>query len=428
MKYYSTNNRKSLVSFREAIFNGLAQDGGLYMPERIIDFSNQLNDIFKLPLWQKAAKILYPYTSEILQSDFEKICYDCFNFPASVQKFNDNLNILELYKGPTLAFKDFGARFLAGILSHYLVQEDTNCTILVATSGDTGSAVANAFWNKPNINVVLLYPSGMVSELQEKQLTTLGGNVTALEIEGTFDDCQLLVKSSFSDKDLREKINITSANSINIARLLPQSLYYFEAFSQITEALPVNFIVPSGNLGNLTSGLFAKFMGLPVNKFIAALNSNKVFKDFIDTGNFNPTSTIKTISNAMDVGNPSNFYRIYDLFSGEITTLKNSILSFTYNDADTKEAIICFYEKYGFIIDPHTAIGFLAYLNLDNKENFSNIILSTAHYGKFFNVIEELIPQSEIKLPIELEKLKNLQKMSIKIKPDYNIFKKILTQ
>lgn len=424
MKYYSTNNKNVKADFKEIIFSGTAPDGGLFMPEYVKDNRGEMEELLRLPLHEKAARILYPYVSGITEAKFGQLCTEAFNFPVSIKKLTSDLAVAELFNGPTLAFKDFGARFLARIISYYLEGEAGICTIMVATSGDTGGAVANAFWGMKNVRVVLLYPSKRISPLQERQLTTLGGNVYALEVTGTFDDCQRLVKDAFADTELKNKYKLTSANSINFVRLLAQSVYYFEAFSQIALASrQVRFIIPSGNLGNLTAGILSVKMGLPVHSFIAALNRNRAFLDYLETGEFQPRSTFQTLSNAMDVGNPSNLSRLKKFFNDQVDLMRQNITAFSFTDDATIAKIKEVSDKYNYAIDPHTATGLLAYDKLPVDEKLINIVLSTAHPAKFLETMDIALGAGMVQIPEPLLKLKNLNPKSLRISPEYSQIK-----
>jgi len=431
LKYRSTRNKKHIVSFKEAVLQGIAPDGGLYMPVKIpklpSDFFQQIEKIDFQELAFCAARLFID--EELPEKILWEIIQDAYNFDAPLIKISENLNILELFHGPTLAFKDFGARFMARTISYFNRNSDNQVTILVATSGDTGSAVANGFLNQPGVEVVLLYPSGMVSEIQEKQLTTLKGNVTALEVEGTFDDCQRLVKTAFLDKELKERKKFSSANSINIARLIPQSFYYLFAYAQLEiKDSPIIISVPSGNLGNLTAGLFAREMGMPVFKFIAALNINDVFLKYLKTGIFKSQAAIPTISNAMDVGNPSNFARILDLYLEDYQTVKKVIYGASFTDEQTREAIKEVFDRYQYIIDPHGAVGYLAlkqYLAEKSMKHFQGIVLETAHPAKFSQSVEEVISQ-KVETPPVLAQCLRKEKRTIKISKDFKDFKDFL--
>ncbi|OGU33874.1 MAG: threonine synthase [Ignavibacteria bacterium GWB2_35_6b] len=428
MKFYTTNNATKFVTFKEAVLKGLAEDGGLFMPEFIprLD-SSFINNLENFSFQEIAFAIAQKFIEdEIEENDLKHIIERAINFPAPLVKLSDDLNILELFHGPTLAFKDFGARFMAETISHF-TKEKLN--ILVATSGDTGSAVAGGFFGKENINVFLLYPSGKVSEIQEKQLTTWGGNITALEIEGTFDDCQRLVKAAFADKELTSQMKFSSANSISIARLLPQIFYYFEAYKQLQDKNRETIVcVPSGNLGNLTAGLFAKMMGLSINKFIAATNRNDIFTKYINTGNFEPRASVQTLSNAMDVGNPSNFVRIINSYKNLYEKIKSDIYSSSFTDDETIETIKEVYEKYDYVIDPHGAVGYLAvkkFIEENNIKNANSIVLESAHPAKFLDTVEEAI-NIKVEIPSRLEECFHKEKQSDKLSANYEDFKRYL--
>ena len=428
MQFYSTNNRSTRVSLKEAVLEGLAPDNGLYMPVTI----PQLPDSFFKELKNKSfLQIGIDVVKNIIGDDLasaeiEKIVAHTIQFDAPLVEVEENIYALELFHGPTLAFKDFGARFLSGMLAHYARQQDKQITILVATSGDTGSAVANGFFNVPGTRVVVLYPSGKVSEIQEKQFTTLGGNITALEIDGTFDDCQRLVKEAFLNKELKDKLFLTSANSINIARLIPQSFYYFYAYSRLVNKDRVVFAVPSGNFGNLTAGLLAKRMGLPVRKFIAATNVNDIVPEYLKTKVFSPRPSTQTISNAMDVGNPSNFARMLDLYEHDVEKLKAEITGYSFTDEETREAMISVFKSKKYTLDPHGAIGYLGLKNyLPGKPDETGIFLETAHPAKFTEVVEETL-QQKIALPEKLQHFMSKQKKSVAMKADFIAFKKFL--
>lgn len=431
MKYYSTNNKNKFFSFEEAVMKGLADDGGLFMPESIPNLDKAFfEDIENKSFVEIAMEVSKPFLADEISKDtLEEIVSNAINFPAPIVEIDKNLFVLELFHGPTLAFKDFGARFMAKTMGYFAAKENSHLNILVATSGDTGSAVANGFYDTPGINVFILYPKGKVSKIQELQLTTLDKNITALEISGSFDDCQRLVKTAFVDSELTSKLNLSSANSINIARLIPQSFYYMEAFKQIPDKnLPVVFSVPSGNLGNITAGLFAKKMGLPVSKFIGATNKNDVFTDFIQCGNFNPRTSVQTLSNAMDVGNPSNLSRIVELYSNSINEIRNDIYSATFNDEQTREAINYIYEECDYVIDPHGAVGYLAlenFLKENSKTEFTSLVLETAHPAKFKDVVEEEL-FIDVEIPERLAACLKKKKNAIMLSSDYKELKEYL--
>ncbi len=431
MKYYSTNNKQNLVSFENAVMSGLANDGGLYMPETIPKFEKKFfNSIEKFSFQEIALHAAERFVdNEITDSDLINIISTAVNFPAPLVRLNDNLSILELFHGPTLAFKDFGARFMAKVMEHFVKKKNIELNILVATSGDTGSAVAYGFYDTPGINVFILYPKGKVSVIQEQQLTTLDKNITALEIDGTFDDCQRLVKAAFVDMEISVRKNLSSANSINIARLIPQSFYYIEAYKQLENKSKETIIsVPSGNLGNLTAGLIAKKMGLPISKFIGAANNNKVFPEYIKSGEFIPQPSVQTLSNAMDVGNPSNLVRIMELYSNSISRIQNEIYSESFDDNATRYGIKEMHDKFGYIIDPHGAVGYLAlqsYVGKKNITDYNGIVLETAHPGKFKDVIEEEL-KINVEIPHRLAVCLTKQKKSISLSKNYNEFKEFI--
>ncbi len=438
MKFYSTNNanasfrdKNKSFSFEQAVMMGLAEDGGLFMPESLPeiekDFFTRLEKISFREIAFRIAEIFIG--QEISLSNLADIINDAINFPAPLHKLNNEISILELFHGPTLAFKDFGARFMAKTMGYFVSKEGEELNILVATSGDTGSAVAYGFYGTPGINVFILYPKGKVSLIQEKQLTTLDKNITALEIDGTFDDCQRLVKTAFVDKEICSRMRLSSANSINIARLLPQSFYYFESYKQIeNKKNKIIYSVPSGNLGNLTAGLIAKKMGLPINKFIGAANSNSVFTDFINSGSFTPRPSVQTLSNAMDVGNPSNLIRIRNLYSDLLGDIQNDIYSVSFDDVTTKEAIKELYDKFGYIIDPHGAVGYLAlkdYLEKFNSDKYQSVVLETAHPAKFKDVVDEVLSVS-VEIPERLAACLSKKKRTVELSSDFEEFKNYL--
>ncbi len=384
----STTNRTSTTQFCTAVTKGLADDGGLYVPVRLPRFeASFIGSLRGKSLPEIALEVLRPLLrDEIPDEALEQIVRDSFTFPAPLRQLGRTVDVLELFHGPTLAFKDFGARFMAQTLRYLDRHDSRERTVLVATSGDTGSAVAHGFAGVASVHVVLLYPSGKVSRIQELQLTTVGGNVTALEIDGTFDDCQHLVKQAFADGMLKEKRRLTSANSINIARLLPQMVYYFGAVSQLPDIkLPVVFSVPSGNLGNLTAGLLAWILGLPVASFVSATNANDVFVRYVSTGTFTPRTAIPTLSNAMDVGNPGNLKRIRAMFGDDLDELRRILYARSFSDPVTQEAIRTVFRERGYILDPHGAVAYLA-LQEYRREHafpFRGIVLETAHPAKF---------------------------------------------
>lgn len=430
MRYYSTNKKAPEVSLRDAVLNGLAPDGGLYMPESIPQMSD---DFFRTLPHASFQEIAYAVGERLFEDDLEpdvleNIVQESFDFPVPLVPLNDSTCVLELFHGPTLAFKDFAARFMARLMGHYMRGSDKELTILVATSGDTGSAVAHGFYNVPGIRVYILYPSGRVSDLQEKQLTTMGGNITALEVDGSFDDCQALVKQAFVDADLTKVLRLGSANSINIARLFPQSFYYFYAVGQLMEkGHPIVISVPSGNVGNLTAGLIAKRMGLPVEHFIAATNANSVLGEYLETGTYSPRTSIATLSNAMDVGNPSNFVRMLELYHHSVDEMRKDISSYSFSDEDTRTAMMNVFEKYGYILDPHGAVGYLGLekyrRSVDTK--FSGIFIETAHPAKFNESVQEIIGKT-IEIPGRLAQYAHKEKYSIPLSAEFSRFKEML--
>lgn len=424
MQLYSTNNKNVTATLKEAVIQGLSPDGGLFIPTEIPKLPE---DFFskELSFQERSFEVAKTLTQDSIPGDdLKKIINDSINFDAPVVNIHDNISALELFHGPTLAFKDFGARFMARLMQYFL-EPGEKITILVATSGDTGSAVAQGFLNVPGINVVLLYPSGKVSHIQEQQLTTIGQNVTALEVEGTFDDCQQMVKTAFNNEELKKHIKLSSANSINIARLIPQTFYYFHAYAQVKEA-PV-FSVPSGNFGNLTAGLIAKKMGLPVKKFVAATNANNTFPKYLETGTYTQKTSIQTISNAMDVGNPSNFARIKALYSNNLEEMKQDIWSSSYSDEATRRTISEVSSRYGYILDPHGAVAYLGlteYLAKDKET--PGIFLETAHPSKFKDIVEPMA-KVPIEIPERLAECLSKAKQSIKIAATHSALENFLT-
>lgn len=431
MKFYSINHKSLDVSFKQALLDGVAQDGGLLMP-RIIpklppDFFKKIS---KMTFQEIAFTISNLFLKEDIPSkELRRIIKEAFDYPVPLVKLNENLYLLELFHGPTLAFKDFGCRFMARLLPYYAKQlKKKTLTVLVATSGDTGAAVASGFFNIPGIKVVILYPAGKVTKDQEAMLTKWGNNIIAFEIKGNFDDCQNLTKKAFADNQLKKKLFLTSANSINIARLLPQIFYYFWAFAKLNKSKdPLIISVPSGNFGNFTAGIIAKKMGLPVKKFIAATNANDVFTKFIQSGVFTPKPSIPTISNAMDVGNPNNFARILDLYKNNYKTLCKDIDSYSFSDRETEGAIKYVHAKYGYILDPHSVIGYLGLQKYqkNNPDNFCGIFLATAHPAKFKEVMENIL-KIKMKIPKELRLLARKKKISILLANKYSDFRKCL--
>jgi threonine synthase len=429
LKYYSTNKNSGLVSFKDATIRGQAPDKGLYFPETIPQIDKGLiNDIEKKSNEEIAVQVIRPYVAnEIKEEELFKIVSETVNFPIPLVRVDDNIFSLELFHGPTLAFKDIGARFMSRCLGYFLKDENKKITVLVATSGDTGGAVANGFYNVPGIDVIILYPSGKVSPVQEKQLTTPGKNIHALEIEGNFDDCQQLVKQAFADDDIRDKLFLTSANSINVARWLPQQFYYFFAYKQWAEKdHPPVISVPSGNFGNICAGILAKQSGLPVHHFIAACNANDVVTAYLRTSDFQPQTAKPTLSNAMDVGNPSNFIRILEIFHHQFPDLLKNLSSYSITDEETMATIKEVYERSGYTLDPHGAVGYLSLKRfLEIHPGKKGIFLETAHPVKFPEAVEKAT-STEINIPSSISALMKNEKNSIKMAASYELFKNFL--
>lgn len=432
MRYYSTNKKSECVSLRDAVVNGLAEDRGLYMPEKINKLPEEFfKDIDKMSSQEISYEVAKAFFSDDVETDaLKKIVYDTMSFDCPVKNICNNIWTLELFHGPTLAFKDVGARFMARLLEYFIRQESQQTVnVLVATSGDTGSAVANGFLGVDGIHVYVLYPKGKVSKIQESQFTTLGNNITAIEIDGVFDDCQNLVKNAFMDKELNNSMKLTSANSINVARFLPQAFYYFNAYARMkANGLTDNLVVcvPSGNFGNITAGLFAKGMGLPICRFIAANNANDIFFNYLKTGIYEPKPSIQTIANAMDVGNPSNFARIYDLYEGSHERIASMISGATYTDEKISNAVKQCYNENGYILDPHGACGYQALKDLLNT-NETGIFCETAHPAKFKDTIEKIIG-TEIKIPQRLADFMKGKKQTVNMSNDFNRFKTFLLE
>ena len=428
MKYYSTNHKSQDVTLEMAVIQGLASDRGLFMPERINPLPESFfHEIGSMSFQEISFEVAKKFFGEDIPEDtLKKIVFDTLNFDTPLVNVKDNIYSLELFHGPTSAFKDVGARFMARLLSHFLGKEKKMVHVLVATSGDTGSAVANGFLGVPGIQVHVLYPKGKVSEIQEKQFTTLGQNITALEIDGTFDDCQALVKAAFMDVLLKEKITITSANSINVARFLPQAFYYFNAYAQLKDkSRKIVFSVPSGNFGNLTAGLFAKRMGLPVHQFIAANNRNNIVYNYLKTGVYEPRPSVSTIANAMDVGDPSNFARILDLYHNNHSEIKKDIVGTTYSDEQIKETLLAVYHTTGYLLDPHGAVGYRALEEL-LKDDETGIFLETAHPAKFTETVEEIVGKGNVPMPGKLQSFMKGEKLSIEFSSKYEQFRAYL--
>ena len=449
MKYYSTNHKAPLASLQQTVEQGLAPDRGLYMPERLNllpnTFFEHIDEMSFQELSFEVARALFG--EDVNHNDLQRIVYDTLNFETPVVKIRDNIHALELFHGPTLAFKDVGARFMARLLQYFIRKDQTETVsaphrvnVLVATSGDTGSAVANGFLGVDGIHVYVLYPKGKVSHIQESQFTTLGQNITALEVDGVFDDCQALVKSAFMDDELKRHMTLTSANSINVARFLPQAFYYFNAFAQLKREGILNiaansegqlvsnlvFCVPSGNFGNVTAGLFAAHMGLPVKHFIAANNANSVFYNYLRTGLYKPQASKQTIANAMDVGAPSNFARIIDLYDNQWAKIKNDIGGATYTDDHIRRTMKTCYDTTNYVLDPHGACGYQA-LCEQLQPDETGVFLETAHPAKFKETVDS-VDGIDITIPPRLRQFMEGKKQSIPMTRRFDDFKQFLLQ
>lgn len=432
MNYYSTNKKTSEVSLKEAVIKGLAADNGLFMPGRIEKSDPDFFDsIHRLSFQEISFEVAKKFFGEDVELNaLKEIVYDTLQFDCPVINVSENIYSLELHHGPTLAFKDVGARFMARLLNYFLDNNQDEVNVLVATSGDTGSAVANGFLGVEGIHVYVLYPKGKVSTIQEAQFTTLGQNITALEIDGNFDDCQKLVKTAFLDKELNEKLLLTSANSINVARFLPQAFYYFNAFARLKETGALRgkeliISVPSGNFGNLTAGLFAHEMGLPVAHFLAANNKNDVVYEYLKTGEYIPRASVETIANAMDVGAPSNFVRILDLYNNSHTKISELLKGFRYSNEQIRKTIRTVYEKYDYLCDPHGACGYQALEDFLNPDQIG-VFLETAHPAKFRETVSEILGESNVIIPERLAAFMKNEKISEQLKNDFFDFKDYL--
>lgn len=433
MKLYSTNNPSLRVSFQEAVFNSLPADKGLYMPAEIPRLDNHfITNLPQYSLPEIALEVAKGLMGETIpEADLKAIISDAINFDAPVKPLTSDLAVLELFHGPSLAFKDFGARFMSRVMAYFSSNEKQVLDVLVATSGDTGGAVALGFLGVPGTRVTILYPKGKVSPIQELQLTTNGQNIRAIAVDGTFDDCQALVKEAFSDDALNARFNLTSANSINIARLIPQTFYYFYAYAQLrVQGIDeVVFSVPSGNFGNIGAGLLAYKMGLPVRQFIAATNVNDTVPRFLQSGQYTPRPSVQTLANAMDVGNPSNWVRIMDLFDGDIDEVRQQVTSYTYTDAETRAAIQTLFEQYGYIACPHTAIAWLAAVAYREQHpgTYATVFLSTAHPCKFPEVFQPEIAK-QIIIPAQVKALEGGEKAVTSLGTDFAGFKRYLVE
>lgn len=428
MRYYSTKSPQQFVTAETAVLKGLPDDNGLFMPEKLeplpVSFWNNLNNYS----FQEIAFTLAKYflSPEVPEVELKRIIEATLQFDAPLVRLKDDLFVLELFHGPTLAFKDFGARFMAQLLRYFLRNNSKLSTILVATSGDTGSAVASGFYEVEGVEVILLYPSGKVSDLQEKQLTTLGKNITALEVAGNFDDCQSLVKQAFLDVDLKSKYQLSSANSINIARLIPQSFYYANALKQLPSDAEAVFVVPSGNFGNLTAGLFAAQLGMPVKQFVAATNANAVVPDYLKSGIYTAKASVPTLSNAMDVGNPSNFERLRALYPGGNSELGKVLKAYSFSDEETISAMQEIHQQFNYVMDPHGAVAYLGWKNYTNQVGGgTGILLETAHPAKFIETVESSLG-IQLELPQQLKDVATKKKQAVLMNKDYKSFKDYL--
>lgn len=431
MEYYSTNHKTRNVSLHEAVVKGLAADRGLFMPEKIPSLPSAFfKNIGHLTLQEISYAVANTLFGEDMDSsELKNIVYDTLNFDIPLVHVNGDIYSLELFHGPTAAFKDVGARFMARLLGYFnRTESGDTVNVLVATSGDTGSAVANGFLGVPGVRVFVLYPEGKVSKIQEAQFTTLGQNITAIEVNGTFDDCQALVKSAFMDEELNAKMKLSSANSINVARFLPQMFYYFHAYAQLAQRGQLDkdivVAVPSGNFGNITAALIAKRMGLPIKRFIAANNSNDVFYQYLRTGIYSPKPSIATIANAMDVGNPSNFARILDLYGNSHDAICKDISGYTYTDEQISETVARTYKDDGYLLDPHGATAYRALIEGLNVGE-AGIFIETAHPAKFKDTVEAIIGEP-VQVPDKLQKFINGKKQTVKMPSGFHSFKKFL--
>ena len=444
MKYYSTNGKAPIADLQKAVVKGLAEDRGLYMPERIKQLPKEFFDTIETKSFQEIAYIVADafFGEDVEAEALKKIVYDTLSFDCPVVEVKDNIYTLELFHGPTLAFKDVGARFMARLLQYFIKksgdrsQEDKEVSVLVATSGDTGSAVANGFLGVDGIHVYVLYPKGKVSKIQESQFTTLGKNITAVEVDGVFDDCQALVKNAFMDEELNKHMRLTSANSINVARFLPQAFYYFNAYARMKENVKTGkcnnvkieedlvMCVPSGNFGNICSALFGHEMGLPIKRFIAANNANDIFYKYLQTGKYEPKASVQTLANAMDVGDPSNFARIYDLYGKSHERISSLISGATYSDEQIRETMRQCYNETGYILDPHGACGYRA-LQEGLKDGEVGVFCETAHPAKFKETVDSIIG-GDVEIPERLAAFMRGQKQSVELSKNFEDFKAFL--
>lgn len=430
MQYYSTNGKAPLATLEEAVVRGLAPDKGLYMPQEIRPLPQEFFDnIENMNFQEMSYQVAHNFFGDDVDAEsLREIVFDTLAFETPIVKVEDNIYSLELFHGPTLAFKDVGARFMARLLRYFIKREGKEqVNVLVATSGDTGSAVANGFLGVDGIHIYVLYPKGKVSKIQESQFTTLGKNITAIEVDGVFDDCQALVKSAFMDEELQGHMNLTSANSINVARFLPQAFYYFNAYAQakkLGKADNLTICVPSGNFGNITAGLFAQRMGLPIKHFIAANNANDIFYNYLLSGIYSPKASIQTIANAMDVGDPSNFARILDLYKSSHAEICNHISGATYSDDEIAATMKTCHEQTGYVLDPHGACGYQA-LKDNLKDGETGVFLETAHPAKFKEKVDAIL-STDIEIPTRLADFMKGKKQSLEMAADFSAFKQFL--
>jgi threonine synthase len=433
MKFYSTNDHQVKASFKEALLSGLATDGGLYMPASIPHFSaDKMKALTGRPLAEVAFEIAQHFVGEDIELPALKdICNDAYQFPTEIQSPTERDHFLELFHGPTAAFKDYAGRFMGGCTSYFLQQKSLQKNLLVATSGDTGGAIGEGFKGLPGIKVFILFPKGGVSSVQAQQLCTMGGNIKAIEVDGTFDDCQQLLKQAFATPDLNEKLNLMSANSINVGRVIPQSFYYAWASLQWAQRFPgkkMVITIPSGNLGNLTGGILAKLMGFPIDKFVVAHNQNDPFVKYLNTGTFTPVPSVHTLSNAMDIGHPNNYYRLKSLFKDDITTFGNFIEGFSFDDETTATHLKSFYDQTGYLMCPHTAVGHLASDASKAKYPPSThqiLTVATAHPGKFRDEVSPIINKA-VDLPPSLKDIFDLKVEKINLKPNLKDLEQII--
>lgn len=430
MKYYNLKDHLEKIDFREATIKGQGKEKGLFFPENIPQFNEEfIQNLHQYSNEEIAYRCMKDFAGDNIPSEILKeIVAETVSFEIPLVKINEQISILELFHGPTLAFKDIGARFMSRCLSYFLKNQQKKVTVLVATSGDTGGAVAHGFYKIPQINVVILYPENRVSQVQEKQLTALGENISAIEVNGSFDDCQNLVKQAFSDEEINSQLFLTSANSINVARWLPQQIYYLIALKQWIQQHKEHPVicVPSGNFGNICAGLLAYFRGLPVSHFIAACNANQVVPDYFKTQNYQPQKAIATLSNAMDVGDPSNFVRVLELFGHQFETVKNKISAYSIDDDQTMGTITEVYAKYGYVLEPHSAVAFASMEKyLKENPNQKGFILGTAHPVKFPDAVEKAI-HTQIEIPESLNELMKKEKKTVEINSDFEELKRFL--